>query len=245
MSVKNNNGTSFKFERIEKKFWMSQEQFAYLKPFLERNTVKDEHGDSLICNIYYDTPDCCLIRRSIERPYFKEKIRIRSYGIPEDTSYVFAELKRKLDGVGYKRRICVPFSDAKKLMRGEPINSGNTQIEKEILDFVARYNPVPVVYLTYSRYAMYLKTDKNFRITIDKNIMYRTTDIENPGNDCMFPVMSDSSRILMEVKAAGGIPEDMLRIMSENKIFQAPYSKVGACYMNHMASYPLIEAVNQ
>lgn len=231
----NTDAALYKFERIEKKFWMGEEQYHNLLPVLEANTIPDKYGESTICNIYYDTPDYALIRRSIERPLFKEKLRIRSYGMPGEDDIVFVEIKRKLNGIGYKRRIKVPFNMAKNLLRGEPIDCDNPQIEKELLDFVGRYKPAPAVYLSYRRYAMIGKSDPTLRVTIDRNLRYRLTDLEHPSPDNMNPIMEDASEVLMEIKAPAAIPIWLADEMSRLKIYQAPFSKVGFCYTRHIA----------
>ena len=226
---------NYKFERIEKKFWMSGEQYSALLPVLRSRLRYDDFGVSTVCNIYYDTPDFALIRRSIERPPFKEKLRLRSYGIPTDDDRVFVEIKRKLNGIGYKRRICLPFGEAKKLLRGETIECGNPQIEEELLAFIARYHPQPMVYLTYQRYAMTAEDDQEFRVTMDRDLRYRTSDVENPSEEGMRAIMEDESAVLMEIKALGAIPPWLTDEMSRLKIYQAPFSKVGTCYLRHIA----------
>ena len=226
---------NYKFERIEKKFRMTAEQYGALLPALEAHLQHDSFGESTVCNIYYDTPDYSLIRRSIERPLFKEKLRLRSYGIPGNDDMVFVEIKRKLNGIGYKRRISAPFGEAKKLLRGEPIRCDNPQIEAELLAFVGRYRPQPMVYLTYQRYAMTAKDDPEFRVTVDRNLQYRLSEAEDPSEDGMQPIMEDESPVLMEIKALGAIPRWLTDEMSKLKIYQAPFSKVGACYTRHIA----------
>ena len=225
----------YKFERIEKKFWMSRKQYHELLPLLEKKMNHDEYGIVTICNIFYDTPDYALIRRSIERPYFKEKLRLRSYGLPTDADMVFVEIKRKLDGIGYKRRIQVPFYQAKNLLQGKPIGCENAQIEKEILAFVNRYHPEPMVYLSYQRYAMTAKDNPDFRVTIDQNLQYRMDDVENPDETQMQPIMDDKTMVLMEIKALGAIPMWLTDELSRLKIYQAPFSKIGTCYTQRIA----------
>ena len=226
---------NYRFERIEKKFWMSTMQYQALLPLFDEKMNRDRSGASTICNIYYDTPDYTLIRRSIERPLFKEKLRLRSYGIPGNADMVFVEIKRKLNGIGYKRRISVPFGEAKKLLRGEPLRCDNPQIEAELLAFIERYHPQPMVYLTYLRYAMTAKDDPEFRVTIDRSLKYRMSEVENPSEDGMRPIMEDESLVLMEIKALGAIPRWLTEEMSRLKIYQAPFSKIGACYTRHIA----------
>ncbi|MCF0142533.1 MAG: polyphosphate polymerase domain-containing protein [Parasporobacterium sp.] len=225
----------YKFERIEKKFWMRKEQYEALLPLFDERFEKDSYGEALICSIYYDTPDFYLIRRSIERPFFKEKIRIRSYGLPEDGTPVFLEIKRKLDGIGYKRRMRLSFKDAKALLKGQNIGSDNPQIEKEILELVKRYNPVPAVFLSYKRYAMTGKENPDLRITIDRDLMFRRERVEDPDDTGLSPIMDDETLVLMEIKAVGSIPLWMTEELSRLHIYQAPFSKIGTCYVKHIA----------
>lgn len=231
----NESNKGFRFERIEKKFWMTKTQFDKLSGRLIENMKRDEFGLSTICNIYYDTPDFALIRNSIERPLFKEKIRVRSYGIPNESSPVFVEVKKKLNGIGYKRRITVPFCDAKKLMNGIPVYSSQPQIEKEILDFINRYHPEPQVFLTYKRIALSGKDDPDFRVTIDSDLKYKFYNEHIPLDDNGDYIMDDKSMILMEIKSSCAIPEWLLSEMSKLKIYQAPFSKIGTCYLKHIA----------
>lgn len=230
-----NTSNNYKFERIEKKFWMSQSQYEQLLPILTTNLEMDSHGPSTICNIYYDTDDYSLIRKSIERPLFKEKLRIRSYGIPGKQDLVFIEIKRKLNGIGYKRRISTTFEKAKMLIDGQEINSDNPQIEKELLSFVYRYQPKPKVYLTYNRFALLGKDDANFRVTIDQHLYYRLSDPDKPSTDGMNQIMDDDSLVLMEIKFDKAIPNWLIKEMSRLKIYQAPFSKIGTCYIKHIA----------
>ena len=44
----------------------------------------DSYGKHTIGNVYYDTDTYELITRPVEKPKYKEKFRIRSYGIPRE-----------------------------------------------------------------------------------------------------------------------------------------------------------------
>ncbi len=224
-----------RFRRIEKKFWMTARQYEALFPLLEEHMTRDAYGTSTVCNVYYDTPDYMLIRRSIERPRFKEKLRVRSYGVPKDTDSVFVEIKRKLNGVGYKRRIYIPYRDVKTLLRGEPIGCGDAQIERELLEFVNRYRPQPRVFIAYERFAMYDREEPDVRVTIDTSLRYRTENVDMTFGDGGEPVMGDGSRVLMEIKAPNAIPIWLTGAMSELRIYQAPFSKIGTCFTEHIA----------
>ena len=93
------------FKRHELKYLVSAEQREFIESEFERYMIPDEHGESTICNIYYDTHDFRLIRRSLEKPVYKEKLRLRSYGTASKDEKVFLELKKKYKGIVYKRRI--------------------------------------------------------------------------------------------------------------------------------------------
>lgn len=97
------------FQRYEKKYLLSRTQYQNLSRKLESHMREDQYGKSTICNIYYDTPDHRLIRESMEKPIYKEKLRLRSYGVPKKEDIVFVELKKKYKGVVYKRRVNMPL----------------------------------------------------------------------------------------------------------------------------------------
>ncbi|MCF0136147.1 MAG: polyphosphate polymerase domain-containing protein [Lachnospiraceae bacterium] len=227
--------TTYTFKRIEKKFLMTREQYDKLLPILKEHLKEDAYGETTVCSIYYDTPDLYLLRRSVERPFFKEKLRLRSYGVPSKDSAVFVEIKRKLDGVGYKRRISLPYSEAIALLRGKDVPSENPQIKKELLTFINRYRPVPALFLSYDRLALYDPTNPDFRVTIDRHMRYRTEHPEIPDVQNTHPLLGDDDRVLMEIKSSSAIPLWLAVSMSQLGIYQAPFSKAGTCYTQHMA----------
>ena len=57
-----------------------------------------QYGESDICNIYCDTDDCRIIRASVQKPVYKEKLRLSCYGIPDNFSPCFLELKNGIYG---------------------------------------------------------------------------------------------------------------------------------------------------
>ena len=84
------------FKRLEKKFILTEEQYLAVKNAFDLVFVPDEYGETTICNLYYDTEDYLLIRRSISKPIYKEKLRLRTYGIPTNDSVSFIELKKEI-----------------------------------------------------------------------------------------------------------------------------------------------------
>ena len=104
------------FNRYEKKYVIPKEIYFELREKIKDKMVEDEYGLSTICNIYYDTNNKELIRRSIDKPTYKEKLRIRSYGVPNEDTKVFIEIKKKYNKVVNKRRISLPLNSAYDLV---------------------------------------------------------------------------------------------------------------------------------
>lgn len=217
------------FERYEKKYRLPEETYLQLIERLGEYMQADQYGKHTICSLYFDAKDYLLIRRSIEKPNYKEKLRLRSYGIPTPDTSVYLELKKKLRGVTYKRRISMPYVEAQKyLLTGEqPTNGG--QILEEINYFRQQYQPVPKVLLFYERIALFGKEDPNLRITFDTGIRYRTDDFDLSLGDEGTPLLQSGER-LMEIKVSGALPFWLSRMLSELKIYPASFSKYGTVY---------------
>lgn len=104
--------TQYSFVRYEQKYFLTPQQQAALLECIAPHIRRDVYGRYTICSLYYDTDDWRLIRASLEKPAYKEKLRVRSYGVPTDGGRVFVEIKKKYDGVVYKRRITASPADA-------------------------------------------------------------------------------------------------------------------------------------
>lgn len=131
------------FRRVEKKFVLTEKEYEILLPVITQHMVSDQYGEYTICNIYYDTDSYELIRKSIEKPVYKEKFRVRSYGVPSDTDMIFAEIKKKYKGVVYKRRVADEYTKVSAFVRNEDPLEQDFQIQNEIKNFMDRYHPVP------------------------------------------------------------------------------------------------------
>lgn len=222
-----NNQTVFK--RYEIKYLLTQEQYRLIKAAMEEHMTEDSHGKSTICNIYFDTPDYLLIRRSLEKPVYKEKLRLRSYGKATDDSDTFIEIKKKYHSVVYKRRILMKEQDAVNYLNHEA-DTPNTQIGREIDYFLQQYQDLqPSVYISYEREAFYGKDDPDFRITFDQNILWRNTDLTLRSSVYGQPVLG-AGQVLMEVKTAAAIPLWLTAILSGEHIYKTSFSKYGAVY---------------
>lgn len=228
------------FRRMEKKYLLSKEQYLNLMEQLIVYTSPDQYGKHTIRNIYFDTEDFELIRTSIEKPQYKEKIRLRSYGQPGEEDKVFLELKKKCGGVVYKRRVTMPFNEARKYLYYGIYPEKDSQILREIDYAVKRYRVKPAVFLAYDRLAFFGKEDQELRVTFDLNIRARTgqPDLEKDGFDRL---LLEPGQLVMEVKIPGAMPVWMSRLFSELAIFPVSYSKYGTYYKEYIAPRYLSE----
>ena len=217
------------FRRRELKFLVDSRQREVLEQVLRERMIPDSHGRSTICNLYYDTPDYRLIRRSLERPIYKEKLRLRSYGLAKPGVDVFLEMKKKYKGIVYKRRISLTESQAEAFMEGRG-SLPDSQIAREMVYFRDFYrNLAPKVYLSYERDSWLGKEDPGLRITMDKEIRYRRDDLKlslAPDGQEILP--SDLS--LLEVKAENAIPLWLTQLLAQQRIHQVSFSKYGRAY---------------
>lgn len=219
------------FKRYELKYLLTKSQKIQLLSAMEPYMEIDEYGRTTIMNIYYDTPDYALIRRSLEKPVYKEKLRLRSYGIASDEKKVFIELKKKYKGVVYKRRISAGEQEAVKYLSREGSLSKDSQIKREIDYFMDFYQGLrPAMVISYEREAFFSKDSSDLRITFDENILWREEDLtlrkEAYGN----PVLEED-RVLLEIKVASAIPIWLSSKLSELGIYQTSFSKYGNAYL--------------
>ena len=216
------------FKRYEKKYLLTPAQHDAVKRGMASRMKPDAHPNYTICNIYYDTKNYDLIRASLEKPVYKEKLRLRSYGVPGSQSPAFAELKKKYDGVVYKRRVTLPTMDAARWLSGKRPGDGS-QISREIEWFLQFYRPEPKVYLAYDREAWAAADGGELRITFDTAIRVRSNDLDLRAGDHAVPLLRDG-RILMEIKIPGAAPLWLARLLAENGIFPRSFSKYGTYY---------------
>lgn len=213
------------FKRVEKKYIINQNQYQILKEILDNKMVEDEHGKSTICNIYFDTDDYELIRHSITKPVYKDKIRLRSYNVPTQADNVFLEIKRKYDKIVSKRRITIKLSDYYKMN----LNNPKEQIEKELAYYFKFYKLTPKVYLSYLRTAYYDKENRDFRITFDSNIIARTYDLKLESGSYGESILP-KGQYIMEIKTLNSIPLWLVKYLNDLKIVPGSFSKYGEAY---------------
>lgn len=230
------------FKRYERKYLLTQMQKETVLKAMQPYMTLDKYGRTTIRNLYYDTDTYLLIRRSIEKPAYKEKLRIRSYGRADADSAVFVELKKKYQSVVYKRRISVPYAEATAWLSGEKHTEKHTQIASEIDYFLDYYGSLhPTVFLSYEREAYFCNDDSDFRITFDDNILCRQHDLSLESEVYGTPILPEG-KVLMEIKCNGGIPLWMTQVLSKEKIYKTSFSKYGTAYQTLI--FPQTHTVN-
>lgn len=217
------------FKRHELKYIISLDQMDSLIKIIELYMNEDKYFKSTIRNIYYDTPNYLLIRTSIEKPEYKEKLRIRSYKTVNKDDEVFVELKKKYKKIVFKRREILPYNSA-RLFLDKKVRPNDLQITKEIEYTLNYYQDLkPTIFLSYDRLAYIGKEDLNFRITLDRNIMWRDYDIDL-SKEAYGDLILDQDLVLMEVKTVMGLPRWLLDFLGENNIYKVSFSKYGNVY---------------
>ncbi len=219
------------FKRYEKKYILSAEQEKKFLEAVKDRMIMDQYGEHTICNIYFDDDIFSLFRRSIDKPKYKEKLRLRTYGVPEDGDHqAFIEIKKKFDGVVYKRRVSMKLKNAEKYLYEGIHPKKDSQILREIDWFLHLHAPVkPKVVLTYRRRAFYEKEFPDFRMTIDQDITARFDNLDlkqGVGGQKLL----DEGMSLLEIKIPGVMPLWMSSILSKLDIFPASFSKIGTYY---------------
>ena len=232
------------FDRIEKKYLITELQKQQILKVVEKNMEKDGYFESKILNVYFDTDNNDLIVQSIEQPVFKEKLRARSY---DGYDKVFLEIKTKLAGdgiefardqkIGYKRRVLITKKDYLEFLKGksavelaarEVEKNTDAQIASEIDYLVQHFELKPKFMVMYARESY--RGDDGLRLTFDSDLKYRTKDLRfrRSKNDKIY--FEDEKNIIMEIKAHGAMPIWLVRALSKNQIYPQTFSKIGKIY---------------
>ena len=182
---------------------------------------------------YYDTPDSLLIRRSLDKPLYKEKLRLRSYGIPSMDTTVYLEIKKKYEGIVNKRRIALPLREAYAYLERGIRPERDSQILREMDAFLARYPLERGLYLAYDRIALFGTEDPEFRVTFDTRIRSRRSDIGLEAGD-RGTLLLPEDMVLMESKFLGAAPLWFVELLADLRIYPASFSKYGSVYQREM-----------
>lgn len=225
------------FERKETKYQLDQGTFAKFKQELSQHMDLDEFGLHTILSLYFDTPDYRMIQASMEKPKYKEKFRVRSYGVPDADGTVFLESKKKINGIVYKRRIPVPYLDCQAWQAGGsfPESPETPQINRELRWLFDQYQELrPRVLIAYDRMSFFCEADPDFRVTFDQRIRYRDEELElTRGSEG--ELVAPEVPVLMEVKAMGAYPLWFTQLLTKHHLHKSSFSKYAMTYRRHLA----------
>lgn len=217
------------FERYELKYRVTNRQLEALRARLAPRMDQDSFGAHTVLSLYYDTPDYRIIRRSLEKPEFKQKLRLRCYGAPGAMDEAFVELKSKCRGVVYKRRFALPLEKAWRFLEGGA--GPDCQIAREASAFLARHPGIrPSMLICCEREAYFGRgEEKSLRVTFDANIRFRADRLDPAEGAQGFPLPGGNG-VLMEIKLPGVMPLWLARDLGALGIYPASFSKYGAAY---------------
>lgn len=218
------------FQRIEKKYILTKEQYPFFLERIAPYMTLDQYGHYTICNIYYDTEADMLVRRSMEKPRYKEKLRLRTYGVPSAEQEAFVEIKKKYEKVVYKRRISLPYKEAVRYLNHGIHPENDSQIMKEIDYFLKFYHPEPKIFLAYDREAYFGKDDPDLRLTVDHNIRFRENELDLSAGD-YGDLYFEHGEMVLEIKVAQAFPLWLTKILTDLEIYPVSFSKYGSCFI--------------
>lgn len=231
------------FNRYENKYLVDArtcEKLEHrLREYMEPDAYNRDRDTYPIMNVYYDTCDNQLIRASLQKPRYKEKLRLRSYGTPNEMSKVYVEIKKKVSGLTNKRRSELSLPQARAFLSTGvlPAMKGhmNAQVLREVQYLMERNEVRPALYLAYDRRAYFGFGEHDLRVSFDRNIRSRRTELALEAGDYGVPLL-EADQLLMEVKSAQSIPLWLARLLSEHRVFPTSFSKYGAEYQRSLMS---------
>ncbi len=231
------------FNRYESKYLMDTPSYFKLYnellEYMEVDEYCKQHDFYSISNLYFDTPHDSLIRMSLSKPKYKEKLRLRAYGVPGEQAKVYLEIKKKVMGLVNKRRTALKLDEAYEFVRTglapEYQEYMNQQVLNELTYFLQIYDLEPKLYLSYDRKALFSKHNRDLRITFDSNIRTRRYDLKLEQGDYGDQLM-DKGQWLMEVKAEKTIPLWLSQKLSEHQMYRTSFSKYGNEYKQLLKS---------
>ncbi|MDR2798411.1 MAG: polyphosphate polymerase domain-containing protein [Treponema sp.] len=213
-------GLATYFQRYEQKYLLNPVQYYAVLEMLKDYAAIDDYGVNTIYSLYYDTPGFAIARKSRDKSTYKEKLRLRSYGVPQPGDTVYWELKKKLQGVTYKQRIPTEFTPGVLDFHGD----APPQVCNEIRWFFTYYKPLPQCLISYERLAFRSREHTNLRITFDTRIRFRASDLD-VSHGPAGTLLLDENRFLMEVKTDRSIPLFLSAYLTRLNLFPVSCSK--------------------
>ncbi len=229
------------FNRYERKYIINEKQKQEMIELLKNHLVFDEYSldekPYTIYNIYFDTHDFSIIRNSIQKPIYKEKLRLRSYKFPlEDHDFVFLEIKKKFEGRINKRRVFLTYLEAKNYLDHHIIPSFSNYLDQQVMMeidyFMSLHKATPGAFISYKRIALISEND-DLRVTFDHHMTFRNQDV-NLDHDTGSPILSDQNLYLMEVKSSDNFPFWLARQLSLFQLYSQSFSKYGKAYQLYL-----------
>ncbi|THF75265.1 polyphosphate polymerase domain-containing protein [Cohnella fermenti] len=239
------------FNRHENKYLMSHAQYEAFYQALLQYMEKDEYNKNefySISNLYFDTEHDTMIRTSLMKPKYKEKLRLRAYGVPNEDSKVYLEIKKKVNGLVNKRRTALKLNEAYDFVRTKATPELKNYMNKQVLgeiDYILRmYEDLrPKLYLSYDRKALFDKASRDLRITFDTNIRCRRYDLKLEQGDYGEQLL-EPGQWLMEVKAEKTVPLWLSKLLSEHGLYRTSFSKYGNEYKKMIRTQNQIRSQN-
>lgn len=232
------------FNRYENKYFLTEDRLDRILSEVEEHMVPDKFNRGRktysISNIYFDTPDDYLIRASLAKPKYKEKLRLRAYGVPDKDGTAFLEMKKKFNGLVNKRRTSIPLQEGYLFAENggmSPLSEEmNPQVTREIACMIRRYGTLaPKVMIAYDRLAYFEKGNPDLRISFDTNIRSRRYDLKlEEGNDGT--LLIPEGIWLMEIKTASAVPLWLSSLLTREDVYKVSFSKYGYEYRCHVAN---------
>ncbi len=214
---------------------LEREILERISPFM----TEDDYSNETISSLYCDNDEDILIRTSLDKPVYKEKLRLRSYGVPQDGSLIYLEIKKKFKGIVYKRRAKMSYSEALEYLCGGSIPEfpryNERQVMAEIDYMVQRLSLKPKAAIFYDRRAFHANGDPELRLTLDGNVRYRLDDLDLRGGTSGISLPDQPFRV-MEIKSAGAVPLWLSDILLEIELYPGSFSKYGSVYREKLAA---------
>lgn len=231
------------FNRYEYKYKISQKQFLQVLEVLDEHMRLDAYNVGrrpyTIANIYFDTSDDHLVRASLNKPEYKEKLRLRSYGVPVSDAKVYLEIKKKFKGMVNKRRTTLRLEEAYRFVSSgmipERMAYMNPQVMQEIAYFLKLYDLSPKLYLAYDRIAYFENGNNDLRISFDQNIRSRRYDLKLELGDYGTLLLPEDT-VLMEIKTSRAMPIWLANMLSKLEIRRISFSKYGSEFKRYIGS---------
>lgn len=226
------------FKRYEKKYLITEDKLddflVGIRKYMDPDAYCSDGEKYKVYNVYFDDEQSSIIRHSLSKPYYKEKLRLRGYepfDNPDKT--VFLELKKKIGGIVSKRRATMTLDEARLLIRQMERPDTDKYIDRQVIDeilFFLKQNTVkPAAYICYDRLAFFGRDDADFRLTVDSEIKAGAEDFFS-DEACPYISLLKDGHYIMEIKILGSIPLWLARLMSELGIRKVSFSKYGRFY---------------